>query len=257
MKGVQMLRYVVMFLISLILLEATEIGSRPAVIFASGNNKFVLPQIVESFHDKYPDSKLIIQYGSSGDLTKSILDGVSYDVFLAADMQRPTSVYLAKKAVNPPEIYAQGALILFVPSDKTLKQKKLTILKQKSIKHISIANRKTAPYGKAAIEVLRQSGLYDKYSHKIQYSTDVSTAITNVVWYDNAGFLSKSAVYTLPAGYNKEGINWIEVDQSLYTPILQGYVVSEAGLKNENSIKFIEFITSQEGQTIYRAYGYR
>ena len=252
-----MLRYIVLIYLSLMILEAYESESAPAVVFASGNNKFVLPEILKSFYLKYPKSKVIVQYGATGDLTKSILDGVSYDIFLAADMQRAKRVYLAKKAINPPKVYAQGTLILFVPSDKTLKQKKIIILKKKSIKYVSIANRKTAPYGKAAVEALRESGLYDEISHKIQYSTDVSTAITNVVWYDNAGFLSKSAIYTLPAGYNKEGVNWIEVDQSLYTPILQGYVVSEKGSKNENSIKFIEFITSQEGQAIYKAYGYR
>lgn len=252
-----MFRYIILFLLTLLLLEAQGYGSAPAVVFASGNNKFVLPAIVKSFYLKYPESKLVIQYGATGDLSKSILDGVSYDIFLAADMQRPKRIYLANKALNPPKIYARGSLILFVPADKTLKQKKITIVKNQKIKNISIANRKTAPYGKAAIEALRNSGLYDEVSHKIQYSTDVSTAITNVIWYDNAGFLSKSAVQTLPSGYNKEGINWIEVDQSLYEPILQGYVLSAEGVKNENSIKFIDFITSQEGQAIYKEYGYR
>lgn len=252
-----MIRYAALLLFTLLQLNAQELSSPPAVVFASGNNKFVLPTIVKSFYKKYPDSKLVIQYGATGDLTKSILDGVSYDVFLAADMQRPRQIYLAKKAINPPEVYAQGSLILFIPSDKTLKQKSVTILKDEKIKIISIANRKSAPYGKAALEALIHSGLYDHVSHKIQYATDVSTAITNVIWYDNAGFLSKSAVNTLPVGYNKEGLNWIEVDQSLYGPILQGYVVSEIGSKNENCKKFIEFISSKEGQSIYKKYGYK
>ena len=241
----------------LVSLKAVELSSPPAVIFAAGNNKFVFTEILEQFYKKYPNSKVVVQYGATGDLTKAILDGVSYDIFLAADMQRPKQIYLANKAVNPPEVYTRGSLILFIPSDKSLRQKKLTVLKKKSIKHISIANRKTAPYGKAALEALVKSGLYDEVSNKIQYSTDVSTAITNVVWYDNAGFLSKSAVNILPIGYNKEGVNWIEVDQSLYTPILQGYVISRMGLKNDNAKKFIDFITSSAGQALYKEYGYR
>ncbi len=252
-----MFRYLVLFLLFLFPLGANDIGSAPAVVFASGNNKFVLPVIVERFNLKYPKHKIVIQYGSTGDLAKSILDGVSYDIFLAADMQRAKSIYLANKAINPPKVYARGSLILFVPPDKTLKQKKITILKKKEIKHISIANRRTAPYGKAAIEALRNSGLYDEISYKIQYSTDVSTAITNVIWYDNAGFLAKSAVKSLPTIYDKEGINWIEIDKSLYEPILQGYVVSERGSKNKNAVEFIKFITSQAGQAIYKEYGYK
>ena len=251
------MRILLVFLLLLISLKAVEISSPPAVVFVSGNNKFVFTEILEQFYKKYPNSKVVVQYGATGDLTKAILDGVSYDIFLAADMQRPKQIYLANKAVNKPEVYTRGSLVLLIPSDKTLRQKKLTVLKKKSIKYISIANRKTAPYGKAALEALVKSGLYDEISNKIQYSTDVSTAITNVIWYDNAGFLSKSAVNILPVGYNQEGVNWIEVDQSLYTPILQGYVISKMGLKNENAKKFIKFIISKEGQALYKKYGYK
>jgi molybdate transport system substrate-binding protein len=77
------------------------------------------------------------------------------------------------------------------------------------------------------------------------------------MWYDDAGFLSKSAISSLPIGYRKEGVNWIEIDKSLYKPIIQGYVISQNGSKNINSIRFIEFLLSKEGREIYKAYGYK
>ncbi|MBU1658058.1 substrate-binding domain-containing protein, partial [bacterium] len=76
-------------------------------------------------------------------------------------------------------------------------------------------------------------------------------------WYDDAGFLSKSALHSLPVGYTVEGVNWIEVESSLYTPIIQGFVVSEMGLQNTSAIKFIDFLLSPEAQAIYKAHGYK
>lgn len=109
----------------------------------------------------------------------------------------------------------------------------------------------------AAMEILKNFSLLKFLEKKIRYSTDISTAITNVIWYDDAGFLSKSAIESLPTGYKEEGVNWIEVDQSLYTPIVQGYVISKHAKSNDNAVKFIDFLLSEEGQIIYKANGYK
>lgn len=237
--------------------ELDSFSKTPAIIFASGNNKFVLPTLMERFYIKHPEAKLIVQYGATGDLAAAVLEGVSYDMFLAADMEYPQMIFKSARAATVPKEYAQGVLILFIPADKTLRQRKLEILKDKNIKHITIANRKTAPYGKAAVEALQNSNLFDAVAKKIRYSTDISTAITNVVWYDDAGFLSKSALHSLPAVYKVEGVNWIEVDASLYTPMRQGLVLSYTGVKNLNAVKFADFIFSNEGKEIYKEYGYK
>lgn len=250
------IRCLLIFSITINIVIASDIKA-PVHIFASGNNKFVLPTLLQGFYKKYPNSSAVVQYGATGDLARSILSGVHYDVFLGADMKFAQKVYDAKKALSPPVEYARGSLILFVPADKTLSQKKIKILKDKKIKHITIANKKTAPYGVASIEVLEKIKLYNSIGNKIRYSTDIATAITNVIWYDDAGFLSKSALHSLPISYRKEGVNWIDIDEKLYSPIIQGYVVSESGSKNENTIKFIEFLFSKEGRDIYKAYGYK
>lgn len=238
------------------LLSASEISS-PANIFASGNNKFVLPIFVEEFHKKYPDAELSIEYGTSGFLAESILKGAAYDIFLSADNSYAQKVYEAKKALNPPKIYTRGSLIIFIPRDSALEQKKLKVLNDKRIEHIVIANQKTSPYGRAAVEVLKNAKIFASLNEKILYTSDISTVITSVIWYDNAGFLAKSAIQVLPAAYKKEGVNWIDVDPSLYTPIIQTYVVSKQGSKNKNAQQFLEYMHSVDGQNIYHKFGYK
>lgn len=252
-----MFRYFIFSIFIVLSLYAKELPKSSVLILASGNNKFILPKIIESFNHLHPEAEVLVEYGATGDLANAIPEGVNYDIFLAADMESAQKVYLAKKSALPAQQYAQGLLVLFVPADKTLGQKKLNILKDKKIKHITIANAKTAPYGKAAIEVLQNTKLFDDISTKIRYSTDISTAITNVVWYDDAAFLSKSGIRSLPSGYMSEGVNWIEIDQSLYTPIKQGFTLSKCGSENMYVKKFVDFILSKEGQDIYKTYGYK
>ena len=252
-----MLRYFIFSIFIILSLNARELPKGTTLILAAGNNKFVLPEIIKSFNLLHPEAKILVEYGATGDLANAIIAGVNYDIFLAADMENPQKVYLAKKSALPAQQYTQGVLVLFTPADKTLGQKKLNILKDKKIKNITIANAKTAPYGKAAVEVLKNTKLFDGLSNKIRYSTDISTAITNVVWYDDAAFLSKSGIRSLPSGYMTEGVNWIEIDSSLYTPIKQGFTVSKSGLQNEYSKKLVDFILSKDGQNIYKAYGYK
>jgi molybdate transport system substrate-binding protein len=237
--------------------QVDTLSKSPAIIFASGNNKFVFPALMEKFYMKHPEAKLIVQYGATGDLAAEISKGVSYDLFLAADMEYPQIIFKSAKAATTPREYARGVLILFVPADKTLQQRKLEVLKDKKIKNITIANHQTAPYGKASIQTLQNSNLLEAVAGKIRYSSDISTVITNVVWYDDAGFLSKSALHSLPTGYNLEGVNWIEIDPSLYAPIRQGLVISHTGIKNSNVVKFVDFIFSDEGKAIYKEYGYK
>lgn len=238
-------------------ISAKDIDKKPAFIFASGNLKFVFPQMINKFYDTYPDARVFVQYGSSGYLASTILQGKSYDIYFSANIEYPGKVYQAKKSATKPKKYAQGVLILFVPANSSLSQKKIDILNSKEIKNITIANNSTSPYGVAAMQTINNSKCSTKVKDKIRYSSDVATAIDNVIWNGDAGFLSKSTLNMIPDDRKKEGVDWIEIDPELYNPIIQAYVVSEHGLKNDNAIKFLNFIESKIGQNIFKNNGYK
>ena len=256
------MRTLFIILLTLLMMESVALSAnktyvRPAFILASGNLKFVFPQMLQKFYAKYPDASVHISYRSSGDLMKEILAGEKYDIFFSANKNYAQKVYLENKSATKPKVYAQGILILFVPPNLPLKKEGLNVLSSDKIKNITVANKATAPYGVAAIEALTNSKCCTHTLQKIRYSSDVATAIDNVIWEGDAGFLSKSALYMLPDNRKKEGVDWIEVDPKLYTPIIQAYVVSQNGLKNPNARKFLNFIHSDEGQKIFRDNGYK
>ncbi len=238
-------------------LSADNRYKRPASILAAGNLKFVFPQIIQKFYEKYPNASVHIQYGASGTLAEAILAGKEYDIFFSANVAYTQKIYEANKSATQPKKYAQGLLILFVPSNPSLAHKGLKLLADTKITAITVANSAAAPYGVAAMEAIKNSKCCQNILDKIRYSSDVATAIDNVIWQGDAGFLSKSALYMIPDNRKKEGIDWIDIDTKLYSPIIQSYVVSKEGLKNENAQKFLHFIESDEGQKIFRDNGYK
>jgi len=243
--------------LSLTPLLAKTPAYNPAFIFACENLEFVFPKILKVFYAKYPDAHVFIQYASSGRLSHDILKGKEYDIFFSANRAYPQKVYQANKSTTPPKEYAQGLLILFTPPHQDLAKKGVNILEEPSIKRISIANSAHAPYGVTALQVLQKQKQSQQIMKKVHYTPDVATVIDNVIWKNESGFLPKSTLSIFPKKRKKQGVDWIDVNPKLYKPIIQTYVISKHGLKNENAMKFLHLIQSPEGQKIFRENGYK
>lgn len=242
-------------LLVVMLLNLAYAGS--AKLLVAANAKFFFTKVVEAYGAKYPGDVIEVEYGPSGIFTEQILGGKEYDVFLAANRAYAQKVYDAKKASSEPKLYTTGSLIILIAKHEGLKEKKIHILEDPSIREITIANKKNAPYGMAAIEALKNAGIYDKLEAKLVYSTDASDIIGDVLYYGHAGILPKSAVQYLPRGYNVHGENWLEIDQSLYSPIEQYFVYSHTAEGAVTPKRFMEFVLSKEGQAIFKEYGYQ
>ena len=118
-----------------------------------------------------------------------------------------------------------------------------------------MANPKTAPYGRAAEEVLKKKGIYEPLKTKFVYGESVGQTNQFIISYvAEIGFTAKSIVLSL----NMKGKgNWKDVDTELYSPIKQGVVL----LKNRNvhlegAKKFQQFLFSDKGKEILNKYGY-
>ena len=243
------------YILATILLFTTVYGQNIHILSAA-NLKFFFSDVIKEFNKEYPKDKVNIEFDSSVNITKNIIKGKKYDIFLAANKAYPQKVFENEKAAAKPELYATGSLIILISKHVGLKDKKINILTDSAIKEITIANKKTAPYGMAAIEALKNAGIYKNVEKKLFYSTNASNIIGDVLWYGHAGILPKSAVNFLPRGYNIEGENYIEVDQNLYKPIEQYYVLSLEGEKNEAVKRFIKFLLS-DAKKIFEKNGYR
>ncbi len=227
-------------------------GGNSLRIAASANMQYATEALIKEFHRQTGIPCEII-VGSSGKHTAQILEGAPYDVFLAADMSYPMELYKKGKAQSEPEVYAHGKLVLWSLSNRDSLE--LQDLLKTQIEHIAIANPKTAPYGKAATEVLAHHKVLDKIKAKLVYGESI--AQINQFVYSGAAEVGFTSLSTIKSKKLQEPGSYSIIDSKSYTPIAQGIVILstlESKLADANDFK--SFILSAKGKSILKEYGY-
>lgn len=231
--------------------SATKESSK-VTIAASANMQYALGPITEKFTEKTGiPCQLII--ASSGKHTAQIIEGAPFDIFISADMKYPSDLYKKGFATAPPEIYASGKLVLWTMVDGL--PVSIENLNDISINHIALANPKTAPYGQAAIEVLKKYGLLDSLKNKLVYGESIGQ--TNQFIYSKSAEIGFTAQSVVLAPEMKGKGKWVLVNDIDYKPISQGAVIvkqSEGDTKQAN--KFYNFLFSNEAKIILKDFGY-
>lgn len=241
-------------LFTLLFLSTYSVAGSISIALAA-NVADAMVELKKEFALIQPATEVKVTLGSSGKLTAQIKNGAPYDLFLSADMSYPEALYQEGIAVTKPVIYAQGALayLSIAPQDFT---KGMALLKNDAINKIAIANPKTAPYGTAAIEAMKRSGVYEETKGKLVFAESISQTVVYSTTAADIGLIAKSSLYGTKMTQYKEGIHWAQVDTALYAPINQGIVVLKAGEKNQEAKAFYDFILSAKGQGILKQFGY-
>ena len=220
-------------------------------IAAAANTAYVLEEIKSEFIKLHPDAKINITLGSSGKLVAQIKNGAPFDLFLSANIDFADVLYKDGFALDKPVIYTSGSVAIlsvrgYEPS--------LNSLKNKDIKTIVIANPKTAPYGKATLEVLKNIGVYDEIKHKIIEANSIGDALNQTIKAGDIGFVAASA---LKAEQMQKYDNYAIIDNSLHANIDQAMLILNHGQNNKLAKAFYDFILSHKAQEIFIKFGYR
>jgi len=222
-------------------------------IAVAANVSYAMPKLIEAFHKTNPSIDVQVLLGSSGKLTAQIREGAPFELFMSANMKYPKALYEEGFALTKPVVYAKGSLAL-LSSKKWDFSKGLELLKSSDVKKIAIANPKTAPYGKAALEAMQKAGIYKDIKDKLIYGQSVSQAVVYSIIAADIGLVAKSALYSKKMRKYKKGQNWIEVEPSLYDPIDQGVVLIKNSSKEAKV--FYDFILSKRAKKIFEDFGY-
>jgi molybdate transport system substrate-binding protein len=228
-------------------------------IAAAANLAPVLETLITQFNAKREKPlKIEFMLASSSALAAQIQSGAPYDLFLSADMARPTLLYEADLTTAPPRAWAFGEICVASrhPLTAALGNGPLSVLEQAVFKTIVIANPELAPYGYASVQAIRASGLYEQLSPRfILVGTIAQTGRHVASGAVDAGFVSMSAILADPL---LTQAHWIEVPQELYDPIEQGAVILSAASSShkEAAAAFLQFLLSEQGSSILRAAGY-
>jgi molybdate transport system substrate-binding protein len=235
-----------------VLVSCSEKKKATITIATAANMQFAMNEITTKFFQQ-TGVKCEVIVSSSGKLTAQIKEGAPYDIFISADLKFPNELFVSGFTIAKPTVYAYGKLVIWTLNENI--QPSFEILKSNQIKHIAVANPKTAPYGLAAEEVLKKEGLFQQIEEKLVYGESI--AQTNQFITTQAaeiGFTAKSVV--LSPNIKGKG-TWIEINNTTYAPISQGVVLLKNGTGNKNHAQqFFNFLLSAEGREILNNFGY-
>ena len=224
-------------------------------IAVAANVSYAIEELIKEFNKSNPDTKIQVTLGSSGKLVAQIKNGAPFNIFMSANMNFPKALYDEKIAITEPIIYAEGALAMF--SSKELDfSKGIDLIKDSSISKIAIANPKTAPYGTAAVEAIKNAGLEEFIKDKLVYAESISQVLNYATTAADIGFIAKSSLYEENMSKYEEKINWISLDTKLYKSIEQGIVIINNAKDNAEVKAFYDFILGAKAKEIFINYGY-
>ena len=238
-----------------LILSVTSLLAGEINIAVAANVSYAMDELKAEFAKISPQTKVQVTLGSSGKLVAQIKSGAPYGVFMSANMKFPEALYSEGLTSAKPVVYAQGSLA-YLSAQKQDFSKGINLLISKNINKIAIANPTTAPYGKAAVEAMQKAKIYDEVKGKFVYAESISQVVTYATTAADIGFVAKSSLYSPKMSQFKEGVNYMEVDPKLYTPIKQGIVLMKNVETNKEYKAFYDFILSEKAKTIFRKYGY-
>lgn len=224
-------------------------------IAVAANVSYAMDDLKKEFNKKNPNINVIVILGGSGNLTAQIINGAPYQLFMSANMQYPETLYKKNIAINTPVVYAEGAISILSIKEQDFSLG-INLIVNKNIQKIAIANPKTAPYGRASMEAIKNANLYDKVKDKFVYAQSISQTISYTVIATDIGFIAKSALYSKNMSQYIDGINYVDVDTKLYSPIKQGMVILKNAKNNQDVKAFYEFMLSYDAKLILKRFGY-
>jgi len=234
-----------------LLLTSSPLFSGQVLVAAASNFAPTIRQLAQRYQQK-TGHRVILSFGSTGKLFAQISHGAPFDLFLAADKDRPLKLDQQRKIVPAGRFtYAIGKLVLWSPSSDFVDNQG-RILAKDSYRHLAIANPELAPYGKAAKEVLQHAKLWQSVQSRLVRGENIGQAF-HFVKSGNAelGFIAYSQILT-PA--KTVAGSWWDIPQTLYSAIEQQAVILQ---DNEAARDFADFIQSPEAKAMIRDHGYR
>jgi molybdate transport system substrate-binding protein len=180
-----------------------------------------------------------------------IRNGAPFDVFLAADTERPGLLEDEGEAVPGSRFtYAIGRLVLYGPGLDSVRSHGVDLRDPRN-RRIAMANPKLAPYGRAAVQTFERLGFTDVVAARLVQGENVAQTYQFVhTGAAELGLVAFSQVYgERPHRY------WL-VPTEYHDPIAQDAVLLRRGATNPAALAYIEFLRGTVARRIIEGFGY-
>ena len=224
-------------------------------VAAAADLKFALDELRPQY-EKQAGIRIDVSYGSSGNFFSQIQNGAPFDLFLSADIDYPRKLEAAGFA-EPGTLYeyAVGRIVIWMPAGTKIDLEHLgwKALLEPGVERIAIANPEHAPYGRAAVEALRNAGLYEQIRRRLVYGENIAQAAQFVASGSaQTGILAMSLALSPPM---RDGQRW-EIPANMHAPLEQGAVILKNAKDKEAARAFLAYLKSNDGRKILESFGF-
>jgi len=239
---------------TVVLFVTAPTGQAATVLVAVASN-FTKPmtEIAAEF-EKATGHSANLSFGSTGKFVAQLENGGPFEILLAADDKAPQKLEKAGLTVEGSRfIYALGKLVLWSAKPGYVDNQG-KILESGEFKHVALADPKLAPYGAAAVELLKNRNLLTKLQPLFVLGENIAQTY-QFISTSNAelGFIALSQV--IENGKIATGSGWI-IPTDQYSPIKQGAVLMKQGAENPAAPALLNFLKSAPALAIIEKYGY-
>jgi molybdate transport system substrate-binding protein len=242
--------------IALVLLLAGQTSWAASVLVAvAANFSKPMTEIAAEF-EKATGHSAKLSFGSTGKFVSQLENGGPFEILLSADEKGPQKLVEDGLAIADSQFtYALGKLVLWSakPGYVDIQGK---ILTTGGFKHLALADPKLAPYGAAAVELLKKMGLMEKLQPLFVQGENIAQTF-QFISTGNAelGFIALAQVIDTNSGKIANGSGWI-IPSSDYAPIHQGAVLMKKGAANPAAPALLDYLKSAPALAIIKKYGY-
>lgn len=240
--------------------QFTEAKAVHVAVAANFSN--TMQSLVAEF-EKTSEYEIALSFGSSGKFYAQIKQGAPYELFFSADQAKPDALQKEGLVIASSRFtYAIGRLAVW-SARPDFTDKIESKLKNGAFNKLAIANPNVAPYGAAALDVLKYLELIDETQSKWVRGANIAQAY-QFVSSGNAdlGFIALSQIVgnnNVPNSEKKQKTKdktyWLVPDM-MHRPIKQDVVLLRCAAKSLGAKAFLNFIHTDKAQNIIAQYGY-
>ena len=209
-----------------------------------------LQQIADGFRKQGPH-RVLISSGSTGKLYAQIVHGAPYEIFLAADAERPQRLEREGRSVKDSRYtYARGRLALW-SRDARRVDAAGDVLRTAAVAHLAMANPRTAPYGLAAKQTLQHLGVWQVWQPRIVQGEDIG----QVLQFVDSGAAELGFVAYAQVKQRDVGAYWL-VPQTHHAPLDQQALLLQSGANAPAALAFMRYLRSAAVRRLIQEAGY-
>ncbi len=222
------------------------------IVSAAASMQNVLQEIAFLYNQKYPQAKIVFNFGSSGSLQHQIEQGAPVDIFISAAPEQMNDLAVQKLLLGGTrQNLVKNQMVLIVPK-KSRSIDDFSDLADTSVGQIALGEPTSVPAGRYAQEILTKLNIIDVVKSKAVYGKDVRQVLNYVATGNtDAGIVYRTDALDVPE------VEIVDTaSENAYSQVVYPVAIVKDSQHQRNAQQFLHFLFTAEAQAAFEGYGF-